>query len=420
MTINTKEKLPLQEIDRAIHSIIGRQSFLIGDVVNLILTNGVRYQSSDIHFEPSKEGMRIRYRVDGVFQALTLLPKTLHEQLVSRVKVMAGLISHKRDISQEGRLTFQVDDDIFDFRVSIIPTIAGEKTVVRIFYPSERMFDLHNLSYREEIESHYRMLLKDLRGMIVLTGPSGSGKTTTLYSSLLAIHREQDDFASIVTIEDPVEYEFGLFGQMQVNRHAGMDFLHGLSALMRQDPEVIMIGEIRDAETSAVALRAALTGHLVLTTIHSGNAAEVVTRLLNMAIEPFIISSALTCVLAQRLVRLNCENCLEEYQPANNLLEFTHRFLDRKDFEFKRGAGCAECNYTGFLRRVPLAELLVLDDQMRNMILQKVSTNDLRGYAIEKLEMKSLLSDGMDRVAEGSSTIEEILRVVGMHEGGLI
>ncbi|MHC4661398.1 MAG: GspE/PulE family protein [Planctomycetota bacterium] len=416
----TKSKLPLQEIDRAIHSIIGRESFLIGDVVNLILTNAVRYESSDIHFEPSKEGLRIRYRVDGVFQALTLLPKSLHEQLVSRVKVMASLVSHKRDIAQEGRLTFQVEDDTFDFRVSIIPTIAGEKMVIRIFYPSERMFNLHNLGYPEEIENRYRSLLKDLRGMVVLTGPSGSGKTTTLYSSLLEINREQDDFASIVTIEDPVEYEFGVFGQMQVNRQSGMDFLHGLAAIMRQDPEVIMVGEIRDAETSAVALRAALTGHLVLTTIHSGSAAEVITRLLNMKIEPFIISSALTCVLAQRLIRLNCDKCLEEYAPASNLADFVKRHLGEDDIIFRRGKGCPECNYTSYHRRAPLAELLVLDDGLRTRILEKVSTSELRKYAIEKLGMRALLDQGMEYAAQGKTTVEEAFRVIGMHEGGLI
>jgi type IV pilus assembly protein PilB len=292
--------------------------------------------------------------------------------------------------------------------------------VRRIFYPSERMFDLHNLNYRARIEERYRALLKDLRGMVVLTGPSGSGKTTTLYSSLLAIYREMDDYASIVTIEDPVEYEFGLFSQMQVNRLAGMDFFHGLSAIMRQDPEVIMIGEIRDPETSAVALRAALTGHLVLTTIHSGSAPEVITRLLNMGIEPFIISSALTCILAQRLVRINCPHCIEEYEPPKNIADFARTRLDNPSLKFRRGAGCSECKYTSFHGRMPLAELLVLDEGIRAKILEKAPTGALKRHAVEKLSMNPLLSDGLERVAEGTTTVEEVFRVIGMHEEGLL
>jgi type II secretory ATPase GspE/PulE/Tfp pilus assembly ATPase PilB-like protein len=251
--------------------------------------------------------------------------------------------------------------------------------------------------------------------MVILTGPSGSGKTTTLYGSLQRIYQKKDQYASIVTIEDPVEYEFGIYSQIQVNRQVGLDFAKILAACLRQDPEVIMIGEIRDLETCEIALRASLTGHLVLTTIHSGSACEVVTRILNMNIEPFICASAITGVVAQRLVRVNCVDCKHEYTPDRAQIEFAERALNRTDLKFMRGRGCAKCGYTGFRDRIPIAELLVFDDALRSLILEQPSTSTLRKFAVGR-GMKTLLEDGLDRVAQGITSLDEVFRVVSSRE----
>jgi type IV pilus assembly protein PilB len=254
-------------------------------------------------------------------------------------------------------------------------------------------------------------MLFDLSGMILLTGPSGSGKTTTLYSLILEIVREMDEYASMITIEDPVEYEFGLFPQMQVDRTAKLDFAAGLAAVLRQDPEVIMVGEIRDTETAEVGLRAALTGHLVLSTIHAGSACETVTRL-----EPFIVASALSGVIAQRLVRKICQACKEEYEPDRSKLEFfTHVMKGKKVPAFFRGKGCEACDFTSYRGRIPVAELLEVDDEIRTFILARAQTSELRKHMSEQ-KWTAMVHDGLEKVSSGQTTIEEIFRVVSLRE----
>jgi type II secretory ATPase GspE/PulE/Tfp pilus assembly ATPase PilB-like protein len=403
------------ETGKGLIELVTRDQLLVSEVVDVILQKAVLTGASDVHIEPHKAGIRTRYRVDGIFQELGFIPLKIHDQIVARVKVLADLISHKREVSQEGRITIQAGAKQGDFRVSIVPTVMGEKVVLRMFNSARGFFDLEKLGYPEDLVNRLEGLLLDLHGMVVLTGPSGSGKTTTLYGSLQRIYDKKDQYASIVTIEDPVEYEFGLYSQIQVNRQVGLDFAKILSAVLRQDPEVIMIGEIRDQETCDIALRASLTGHLVLTTIHSGSACEVVTRILNMNIEPFVCASALTGVVAQRLVRLICGDCKYEYTPEREHIDFVERALNRTDLKFTRGRGCAKCGYTGFRDRVPIAELLVFDDAMRSLVLEQPSTSTLKKFAVGR-GMRTLLEDGLDKVAAGKTTLDEVFRVVSARE----
>jgi type II secretory ATPase GspE/PulE/Tfp pilus assembly ATPase PilB-like protein len=403
------------ETGQAVLELLSRERLLVSECVDVILQKAAITEASDVHIEPTKKGLRVRYRIDGVFQELGYLPAKYHDPVVSRIKVLADLISHKREVSQEGRVTIQAGEKMGEFRVSIVPTITGEKVVLRMFNPAKGLFDLEKLGYPEELCHRLEALLFDLHGMVCLTGPSGSGKTTTLYGCLQKIYQKKDQFASIVTIEDPVEYDFGLWSQIQVNRQVGLDFAKILGAVLRQDPEVIMIGEIRDQETCDIALRAGLTGHLVLTTIHSGSASEVVTRILNMGIEPFVCASALSGVVAQRLVRLVCPSCAYEYTPEKPQVDFVERALNRTDLKFRKGRGCAKCGYTGFKDRMPIAELLVFDDQLRSLILEQPSTATLRKFAVGR-GMRTLLEDGLDKVAQGKTTLEEIFRVVSLRE----
>jgi type II secretory ATPase GspE/PulE/Tfp pilus assembly ATPase PilB-like protein len=410
-------ELTVAETGQAISACLQQDELRISELVDVILRKAVLTDTSDVHIESTHNGLRIRFRVDGVFLDLGYFPIEIHQQVVSRIKVLADLVSHKKEVSQEGRLSVEMSGKRRDFRVSILPTVSGEKVVMRMFNPSLGLFDLNKLGYSDKLVEQLEELLFGLAGMVVLTGPSGSGKTTTLYACLQRLYQEKDQFASLCTIEDPVEYEFGLFSQIPVNRKVGLDFSGILSAVLRQDPEVIMIGEIRDVETCEIALRAGLTGHLVLTTIHSGSACEVVTRLLNMDIEPFVVASALTGVVAQRLARRVCEDCAHPYSPLKVHIDFVERALNRTELKFMKGRGCKECGFTGFRGRVPLAELLRFDDQLRSLVLERPSTATLKRFAVGR-GMGSLLEDGLDKVAQGLTTLDEVFRVVGARQGG--
>ncbi|RME75736.1 MAG: type II/IV secretion system protein [Planctomycetota bacterium] len=409
------KRLSIEEVGKQLLEMTSEGNYLISDVVTIILQKGVLCRASDIHMTPTRDGLRIRYRIDGLFQELVKLPKELHEQVVSRTKVVAGLMSHKRDIIQEGRITITVDKKGRDLRLSVIPTVLGEKMVIRIFDPKQALIELEELGYSEELLKEYELLLFDLQGMIILTGPSGSGKTTTLYSSLYKISTDLDQYASIVTLEDPVEYTVGRFAQMQVSRIHGIDFISGLAAILRQDPQVIMVGEIRDSETCEVALRAGLTGHLILTTIHSGTSYDVITRLLNMGIEPFVIASAVTGIMAQRLVRTLCSHCKQPYKPDPIKLQYFQQIADFKGVDFVRGEGCSKCNYTGFKGRIPIAELLVFNEKIRQFILQKAPSNVIRNFVIQ-MGMQTFLHDGIRKIKEGITTVEEVFRAVSYKE----
>lgn len=415
MNVDLVRDKPVSDAGKAIMAAVTNGEFKVSELVDVILQKAVLANASDIHFEPMQSGVRVRFRIDGVFQDLCTLPASLHDQVVARIKVMADLLSHRREVAQEGRIRLQSGNRQSDFRVSVVPTVAGERVVIRMFSPTRGLFDIDALGYRPDLAETLKDLLRTFQGMVVLTGPAGSGKTTTLYACLMGIYREMDSYASIVSIEDPVEYGFGLWGQMQVNRQVGLDFSHALSAFLRQDPEVIMVGEIRDTETCDVALRAGLTGHLVLTTIHSGSSFEVITRVLNMGIEPFVVASALSGILAQRLVRVVCTSCKAKDPLERAKVDFVERALGRSGIEFVRGKGCPDCGYTGYRGRVPVAELLVVDDPLRSIILETPSTSGLKKFSIGR-GMKTLAEDALEKVVQGVTTLDEVLRNVSLKD----
>jgi type IV pilus assembly protein PilB len=405
------QAIPVAHVQDELDSIIGSASDVVVRVVETLLLQSVYNRGSDIHFESVGDELRVRCRIDGTFRLLGELGEGLREQVISRLKVLANLQPHRRDIPQEGRMTLALEEDTLDLRLSVIPTIHGEKAVVRIFDPRKAFHVLEELGLDRATLQDLDRMLQDMRGMIVVTGPSSAGKTTTLYTCLRRIHEQRSDFACIVSIEDPVEYDLGFVAQMEVNRRLDLDFARSLRAILRQDPEVIMVGEIRDLETCQIALRAGLTGHCVLTTIHSGNTTEVLTRLLDMGVEPFVVASAVTGAMAQRLVRRVCQECREPYTPARQLLD-SLAGADLEGVEFLRGRGCSSCGETGYLGRTLIAELMVMDDRFRAAIVEKASSSSLRSILRES-ERPTLLEDGLRKVRDGITTVEEVVRVLG-------
>ena len=408
----------LPELARHLDGLVAREDVRVSEVCDLLLKKAVLTRCSDVHIEATRRGTRVRYRIDGVFQDAAILPVGFHDQLVARIKVLADLLTHRKDIVQEGRISLPVDGRTTDLRLSVVPTVGGEKVVIRIFSAGDSVFDMAEIGYEGPMLRSIRSMIFDLEGLVLMTGPSGSGKTTTLYAMLQAISKEMDAYASIITIEDPVEYEFGMFSQMQVNRQVGFDFAAGLKAALRQDPEVIMVGEIRDVETAEVALRAGLTGHMVLSTLHSGSAPETVTRLVNMGLEPFVVASALTGVIAQRLVRRVCEKCKVEHQLDPAKVELVARLARRDPKEplvFMHGKGCEACQYTGYAGRIPIAELLVVDEELRGLVLEKARTSTIRHHLLDR-GWQTILDDGLAKALKGLTSFEEILRTISLRE----
>lgn len=407
----------LEDFSAHVDALISKDGFRVSELCDLLLKKGVTSRASDIHIEPSREGVRIRYRVDGVFREAAYLPPQLHDQLVSRIKVLGDLLSHRREIVQEGRIRVKVGGEESDLRISVVPTVAGEKVVGRVYSVHGATQDIGQIGYTGTMLRRVRSILFDLEGLFLLCGPSGSGKTTTLYALLNEIHREMDAYASIITIEDPVEYEFGKWSQMQVNRQVGLDFAAGLRASLRQDPEVIMVGEIRDRETAEVALHAGLTGHLVLSTLHAGSAPETVTRLVNMDLEPFVVASALTGVIAQRLMRRLCLECRAEIQVEPNKVALIRRLMhdSEETLTFYKGQGCEACQFSGFQGRLPVAEFLDIDEDVRTLVLEKARTSEILRMLLRR-GWKTLLDDGLAKAAQGLTTFDEVLRSVSLRE----
>jgi type IV pilus assembly protein PilB len=325
---------------------------------------------------------------------------------------MADLNAHERKKPQDGRISTFVGNQRVDFRISTVPTVTGEKAVVRVFDSARFVFDLDKLGFYPSIQKKFEDVLLGLQGSIIVAGPTGSGKTTTLYASLQKLSRMKSDSASIITIEDPVEVNFGMFPQMEINRKIGLNFADCLRAVLRQDPEVIMVGEIRDPETCEIAMRAGLTGHLVLTTVHAGSAAEVVTRILDMGIEPFIVASSITAVVAQRLVRVICKKCKVVYKPPEYMAEALKKWFGNEDVRLLKGTGCPRCNHTGYLRRTVIAELLVMEDKLRTAVVSKSSMSELNRIARSE-GMVPLFKDGLQKVRDGRTTIDEVIRSIG-------
>jgi type II secretory ATPase GspE/PulE/Tfp pilus assembly ATPase PilB-like protein len=321
---------------------------------------------------------------------------------------MAGLIVHRRDIPQEGRIRV----DGADFRVSILPTVAGEKLALRAFDAAGSLMELEELGFAASTLVNFEHLLAGLSGTILLTGPSGSGKTTTIYAALKRVHDHFGDHAAITTIEDPVEYDLGLFAQVQVSARSELTFAGALTSVLRQDPGVIMLGEIRDPQTGEIAMRAGLTGHMVLSTIHSGTACGVLARLMDMGIEPYIVNSSVRAVLAQRLARRICTNCAETYEPGPGYRLLIEQHAPDFEGPFRHGAGCDRCLGTGYHGRFALTELLVLGDRLSGLIATKAGTGELSKAALET-GFTPLLNDGIEQVITGRTTVEEVVRALG-------
>ncbi len=371
-------------------------------LVNLLITRAVEQGASDIHIEPFEREVKVRYRVDGVLHEVEKLPKNVLPAVVSRIKIMAKLNIAERRVPQDGRIKMRLGGKNIDIRVATLPTVFGEEVVMRLLDQSNIMLDLESLGFPEDVLEKYKEIINSSNGMILVTGPTGSGKTTTLYASLRKLNRPE---VKIITIEDPVEYVLDGVNQIQVNPQVGLTFASGLRSIVRQDPDIIMVGEIRDLETAEIAIHAALTGHLVFSTLHTNDAPGAITRLIDMGIDDFLVSSSVICILAQRLVRLICENCKEEYEPPKSIAKAFG--IEGKLF---KGRGCGECGYTGYKGRTGIYEMLVVTDGIRGLITKGVDSETIKKKAIEE-GMKTLFQDGLEKAKKGLTTIEEVIRV---------
>jgi len=372
-------------------------------LVNMIIMQAVKDKASDIHIEPEDDKLVVRFRIDGILHEMFAPPKHLEPALMSRIKVLSKMdISEKRK-PQDGRFNMKVMDRDIDMRISTFPTIYGENIVIRILDRGSILMGLDKVGFSAETQKEFEKLIKHPHGIILVTGPTGSGKTTTLYSALSTIDSEEKN---VITIEDPVEYHLGRIRQSQINSKAGLNFATGLRSILRQDPDIIMVGEIRDKETAEISVQAALTGHLVLSTLHTNDASGALSRLIDMGIEPFLISSSMIGILAQRLVRKICDKCKEEYAPSEDILEGLG--IDQKR-SFFRGKGCGACKNTGYAGRIGIFELLIVNDRIRKLIIDKSSSGEIKKAAIET-GMKTLRDDGLDKILRGITTSEEVIK----------
>jgi type IV pilus assembly protein PilB len=372
-------------------------------LVNMIILQAVKDRASDIHIEPEEAKLVVRFRIDGILHEMFSPPKHLEPALMSRIKVLSKMDIAEKRKPQDGRFDMKALDRDIDLRVSSFPTIYGENIVIRILDRGGIVLGLDKIGFSADTQKEFEKLVKHPHGIILVTGPTGSGKTTTLYSALSIIDSEEKN---VITIEDPVEYHLGRIRQSQVNPKAGLTFATGLRSILRQDPDVIMVGEIRDKETAEISVQASLTGHLVLSTLHTNDASGALTRLIDMEIEPFLISSSIIGILAQRLVRKICDTCKEEYSPSEDILKGLG--VNQKK-EFFKGKGCSACKNTGYRERIGIFELLIVNDQIRKLIVDKASSGIIKKKAVET-GMKTLRDDGMDKVLKGITTPEEVIK----------
>jgi type IV pilus assembly protein PilB len=381
-------------------------------LVNLLISQAVKARASDIHIEPDEGQVRIRYRVNGVMKEEAAPPKKLQSEIVSRIKVAANMDVSEKRLPQDGRLIVTVDDADIDLRVSTLPTIHGEKVVIRILDRRVISMSLDELGFSDDMLELWKKLIQTREGLILCTGPTSSGKTTTLYSALREINSVEKN---IITVEDPVEYSLPLINQVQTNEKAGLTFASSLRSILRQNPDIIMIGEIRDSETAIMAIRSALTGHLVLSTMHTNDAPSAIVRLIDMGIEKYLVASALKGILAQRLVRINCPHCLEKYRPQEMHLRLANLLDAGEEIQFKRGAGCVRCRMTGYLGQTGIFEQVTVDDTMAEMILDNAGDHQIRNYARTR-GYKPLFETGLEDVRSGQVCLEELLRVISISE----
>jgi type IV pilus assembly protein PilB len=377
-------------------------------LVNMVLVDAIRKGASDLHWEPYEKHFRIRFRVDGVLHEMLSPPKRLEPAIISRIKIMSNLDISERRVPQDGRIKLRYGTREIDFRVSILPTIFGEKAVLRILDKESLQLDLTKLGFDSWAYEKFNAAIHQPYGMVLITGPTGSGKTTTLYSGISTINSPEHN---IMTAEDPVEYNLKGVNQVQVNESVGRSFAAVLRSFLRQDPDVILVGETRDLETAQISIRAALTGHLVFTTLHTNDCPSTVARLFDMGIQPFLLSSALLVILAQRLGRRICKECKQPIEgKEEDLVPYGHVPQGLTTVNFSRGKGCATCNFTGMKGRVAIYECMPISEELREMILKASSTAELRAQA-QKEGMKTLRQAGLTKVLEGVTTVEEVLRV---------
>jgi general secretion pathway protein E len=377
-------------------------------LVNLLVSGAIKDRASDIHIEPYHSALKIRYRIDGILYDILNLPRRIQSPLTSRVKIMAKLNIAEKRLPQDGRIEVKIADRSVDIRVSVIPTAFGERVVLRLLDKSGTILLLPELGMGEKGVQLFNRLIKSPYGIILVTGPTGSGKTTTLYAALSTINKPE---INIITIEDPIEYQIDGIGQIQVNPKIDLTFAAGLRSIVRQDPDVILVGEIRDRETAEIAIQSSLTGHLVFSTLHTNDAASAVTRLIDMGIEPFLVTSSVVAIIAQRLVRVLCPKCKEPYEPdAESLADMG---ISRDDLSrhvlYKRN-GCHACMNTGYRGRTAIFEIMLMEDEIKRLILKTSDANQINDLAIRR-GMTNLLHDGAQRVLKGITTIEEVFRV---------
>ncbi len=379
-------------------------------LVNSLLWQAAKDEASDVHIDPTPRETIVRYRIDGVLQQVTVFPRQVHVTVINRIKVMSRLDIAQKSLPQDGRSMVLIAGRKIDIRVSTIPTVHGEKIVMRLLFQEEKLMQLRQLGLAKYILQPYQNMVNSSGGIILVTGPTGSGKTTTLYASLAEIDNEA---RNIITIEDPVEYKLSGYSQIEVKPKVGLTFANALRSVLRQDPDVIMVGEMRDTETAQIAIQSALTGHLVFSTVHTNSAPATITRLIDMGIEPFLVSSSIIGVLAQRLVRRICPDCRKSYQPHPEQLrelgikEISFRKLDRRFF---RGEGCDNCRQTGYRGRIGIHELLVMSEGVKNTILESSDSDTIKKQGLKE-KMITLRRDGVNKILLGLTTAEEILSI---------
>lgn len=408
--LEEKPALDLERMSEDIKATRGGEDAPIIKLVNIIINEAVKRRASDIHIEPLEGKFRVRYRIDGVLHEVPGPPKRLQGSVISRVKIMAGMDIAEKRLPQDGRIKIKLDKKELDLRASSLPGIHGESIVMRILDKSSFLVGVEDLGFLPDQRKALETLINLPNGMILVTGPTGSGKTTTLYAVLSHVNQKE---RKVITIEDPVEYQLDGINQVQVRPQIGLTFASGLRSMLRQAPDIIMVGEIRDLETAQIAIQSALTGHLIFSTLHTNDAASAVTRLVDMGIKPYLVSSTVQGVLAQRLVRTICPSCREAYKPSEeerSLLVLKPG--EEKDLELYRGKGkgCSNCSNTGFKGRMGIFELLIMTDEIREMVLNNTPSTQIAQKARES-GLRTLKEDGLEKVKRGYTTIPEVLRV---------
>lgn len=408
LTETTKES-ELTEINRLEIEELKRSGvdLPIVKIVDRILIEAIEDAASDIHIEPRENNLTVRFRIDGILQEFTTYPVRMYPGIVSRTKILSSLDISERQKPQDGRIQIKIDDKEIDIRVSTLPTIYGEKVVMRLLDRSSVKVRVEDLGFSEKNLNIFQELVKEPYGIILVTGPTGSGKTTTLYAALNEINSVGKN---IITIEDPVEYQLPIINQVQINLKKDLTFANALRSFLRQDPDVIMIGEIRDPETASIAAESALTGHLVFSTLHTNDAPSSITRLIDMGVEPFLLAPSLLGIIAQRLLRKICPHCKEEHVPSEAELNVMGVSSSLERLKFHRGAGCDKCKRTGYKGRTGIQEILVVDEKIRELITNKASVGIIREEAVKK-GFKDMRFDGLKKVVSGVTSVEELLRV---------